>query len=99
MDKVRLIDANALLAGMDMAVASGSRHVVDDLFDAVHAAPTVDAEPVRRGKWIDEPERLGRSHGTFKRCSVCGDGRWNGWSTDSLYCGTCGARMSEKEDA
>ena len=53
-------------------------HMVDDM-------PTVDAVPVRHGKWIDITE----SH--IGTCSLCGD-RWG--SVDMMnYCPSCGARM------
>lgn len=89
-----LIDRANLLAEIQLAIEdSGCVNHEREIIDCVRYAPTIDAVPVVHARWINEPERLGRSHGTFKRCSACGDGRWNGWSTDSAYCGMCGARM------
>ena len=58
--------------------------------------PTVDAEPVRRGKWIETHEAKEiNGHMLFGdgvKCSCCdehGDGR--------CYCSNCGARMDEVE--
>lgn len=60
-------------------------------------APTIDAEPVRHGKWIDM--------GDFEQCSVCtathlktiqtmyGKARW----IKSDYCPACGAYMKGTE--
>lgn len=49
--------------------------------------PTVDAEPVRHGRWevVDgaEPRRYG--------CSVCKKLSW----TEDNYCPNCGAKMDE----
>ncbi len=66
----------------------------NDALDSVYQyAPTVDAEPVRHGHWIDEI-------GMFL-CSECGDA----WGTDNEemvrsfnYCPNCGAKMDEVED-
>ena len=56
-------------------------------------APTVDAEPVRHGKWIRD--EFGA------KCGACGlyayrdkfDQPW-----ESPYCPNCGARMEEQND-
>lgn len=58
------------------------------LADVLEQQPTIDAEPVRHGKWIDITE----SH--IGTCSLCGD-RWG--SVDMMnYCPSCGARMDEE---
>lgn len=44
-------------------------------------APTIDAEPVRRGRWIVDED------GNVK-CSVCGNG-----SSNDNFCEHCGAKM------
>ncbi len=56
--------------------------------------PTVDAKPVRPGKWIDMDEQ---SYTWKVRCSVCGHER-SMMSTQGEYpnyCENCGARMDE----
>lgn len=78
---MRLIDANAVLKGKNDHEMI-STHIIWN-------APTIDAEPVRHGHWID----VG-SNDDLWRCSVCGElqicyGR---------YCSTCGAKMDEVED-
>ena len=52
--------------------------------DAVENAPTVDAEPVRHGRWIDT--------GSGQECSVCGEIQY-GYDSFRNYCANCGARM------
>ena len=54
--------------------------------------PTIEAEPVRRGRWVE-------GSGMFM-CSVCHDV----WSTENEemikgfnYCPWCGAKMEEEE--
>lgn len=53
---------------------------------AIHEQTTVDAEPVRHGRWEDKPHKM---MGECPRCSVCG-------SFDPIkyrYCPNCGAKM------
>ena len=94
---MRPIDADALLNRMQK----------DPLFDLVerygvsgviNAEPTVDAEPVRHGKWVDTEtfKRPWFRHHIFE-CSVCRntldmDGV-NAGRGDANYCPNCGARM------
>lgn len=52
-------------------------------------APTIEAEPVRRGRWIDVDY-------IFSKCDLCG------CYVDTLnyatnYCPNCGAKMEEQE--
>lgn len=63
--------------------------VVSDLRDET-VTPTIDAEPVRHGRWI-----LGGEEGWPKwTCSVCdGDGRG-----DYKLCPWCGAKMDGGKD-
>lgn len=51
--------------------------------------PTIDAEPVRHGRWIDT------SIGTIE-CSECGHG-YNLVGRFVFYCPHCGAKMDLKE--
>jgi hypothetical protein len=53
----------------------------------INELPTVDAEPVRHGKWIEYPTADG-----MNQCSACGILRFG----ESNYCPNCGARMDEK---
>lgn len=65
----------------------------------IENAQTVDAEPVRHGKWIeDEVDRW--------RCSECNKGNRYAYSWDSTrgdiiqdhFCPYCGAKMYKEED-
>ena len=101
---MRLIDADELVrkeiafvggprsGGKTLAmIHSAIRHIVDN-------APTVIAEPVRHGKWINEPPYKAVD-GTYKKgqeCSVChsyfvSDG--NTPYSNHPYCCECGAKM------
>lgn len=82
---MRLIDADALPKYTGYALSA------DEVAMAVENAPTVEAEPIRHGRWIDG--------GLYTICSICGDEFYLGDLTiDSLnasshYCPNCGARM------
>ena len=62
----------------------------------LYAMPTVDAEPVRHGHWIDVAD--------FERCSVCNATTLKEFQTyygkatwiKTPYCPYCGAKMDEK---
>ena len=80
---MRLIDADEMkdeLKDMDFVL---TKHNLEDWIDE---QPTVDAEPVRHGKW----ERVEYSFVGGYRCSCCGSKALD----DSFnYCGYCGAKM------
>ena len=104
---MRLIDADALIKKLESnswdidewelpheQISAGLMANAMDR-ETVEGMPTVDAVPVRHGKWIDIDVQLY----TWKvRCSVCGHER-SMMSTQGeypKYCEACGARMDEK---
>ena len=99
----RLIDADALDRAMyhkSFEVDDGRNVWNSGLWirykiyeEASREAPTIDAEPVRHGKWIEEI-------GMFM-CSECGDA----WSSSDAkmifgfnYCPNCGAKMESEHE-
>ena len=57
--------------------------------DAIQFFPTVDAEPVRHGRWLKNGDR-------YCECSVCHhEGNTSGADN---YCPNCGAKMDEVEE-
>lgn len=97
---MRLIDADALNKVLGFAEpCADCEHVYGtllcadviwrDVCDAIYEAPTVDAEPVRHGKW----EGFGEG---YARCSECGE--TTPWLYASDYCGHCGAKMEEDDE-
>lgn len=66
-------------------------HVVCEFF--ADDAPTIDAEPVRHGHWINAGHDEW-SH--YRKCSVCGKLIVNMSKTN--YCPDCGAKMDGKEN-
>ncbi len=73
------------------------------LMMTIQEQPTVDAEPVRHGKWILEQEEYdsyGYGNWNRWRCSCCGYIRTKGWAATSeghkpkaMLCEKCGAKM------
>ena len=92
---MRLIDADALQRHKQLeAFGNGQYEDVEIVYgNDIDNAPTVEAEPVKHGKWL--------SDGIDKwRCSVCGTGNnyaydWSviGTKLQDEYCPKCGARM------
>ena len=75
---MRLIDANALKKDL-------SEFNYDMALRIVDTQPTIEAEPVKRGKWKIN------SDGYYPYCSECKGEPGSGKMTD--YCPNCGARM------
>lgn len=97
MSEVRLIDATQLHRKlMDDAAYDFSKKLnLAQCLLYVENAPTIEAEPVRHGRWIDK--------GEYAVCTEC-DGR-SGTQYDGLepialmtqFCQNCGAKMDMNE--
>lgn len=65
----------------------------ESLMQAVDAAPAVEAEPVRHGRW----EKGGYACGeTEWKCSVCGETEWRTSCSRMKFCMFCGAKMDQE---
>lgn len=90
---MRQIDADSLIERLNpyKNKYGGESFPYDIVHDAfiyeIEQAPTIEAEPVRHGKWIEYPIADG-----MNQCSECGVLRFG----DSNYCPNCGARMDAK---
>ena len=83
---MRLIDADALPRYTGYALSA------DEIAIAVENAPTIEAEPVRRGRWIHDGYDL--QHGNdWIHCSECGKRGINVPADLTNYCPNCGAKM------
>lgn len=91
---MRLIDADELIifeAHVD-GTQNGLRFVPAEF---IEAAPTIEAEPVRKGRWV--PVTNGR--GGFE-CSIChsyAPSYQDGVEWLSPFCPNCGAKMDAEE--
>lgn len=79
--------------------ADGVRSIeIDCAEDIINRQKTIDAEPVKHARWIDQ-QHLIFKHEIFK-CSNCGHfldfGGVNAGRGDANYCPNCGARMDGK---
>lgn len=104
---MRLIDADALKGAFVRYVRTPPHmHYGDwdkmcisgtEIDEVVDNAPTIDAEPVRHGRW----ERKDEAQAMFDvewRCSECGgeistNGIYTPIAVGWYYCPTCGAKM------
>lgn len=86
---MRLIDADALQKHKQLeAFGNGQYEDVEIVYgNDIDNAPTIEAEPVKHGRWIG----IGRTSVT---CSECGE--WT--EVAGNYCPNCGAKMEGGED-
>lgn len=95
---MRLIDADALVKYL-LKNLMWDKWGIRRMLDAVGDAETVDAEPVRHGRWVPT-EFDGYADGypvwdTWE-CSECRDEQYGNDIADLLhYCPNCGAKMDE----
>lgn len=91
------IQKNPKMTGQEMHIIVATIMLCEMIDDA----PTIDAEPVRHGRWIFG--ELGPV-GCDVNCSECG---WGAKNVDPVlwfdydghkHCGCCGAKMDEKEN-
>ena len=95
----RYIDADALtddiLKSAVMIDDTGIQTGYEIAIELIKRQPTIDAEPVRHGKWIKaDSQQYFRKHYPCFTCSECGyrkdsQKKWN-------YCPNCGARMDKE---
>lgn len=90
----RLIDADALKKRVkefrdDAPRSSIRRYVCNAILSMLsdeNQAPTIEAEPVRHGRWENKQGGFWQ----IGTCSICG----SKWPTDGAnYCPNCGAKM------
>ena len=112
---MRLIDADALMERAERQCDLGCEYPksykdamcracpAGYVKDLIEDAPTVDAEPVRHGRWKETTERLGWRDVSCAECSLCvASFVLDELSIDEhramfLFCPNCGAKM-DKED-
>lgn len=100
---MRLIDADALKKenGLDLAVKYGNKTALQrhesystmmlyEIADMIDDAPTIEAEPVRRGRWMFIEEK----NGYLWKCSNCK----GNFDQRFSYCPHCGAKMDGELD-
>ena len=90
--KARMIDANALKTSFEE-----DGHLSSYIEEFIDNAPTIDAEPVRHGQWINK-----KTVPAFHHCSICGVTNKMQVSCNKYvmlrYCPNCGAKMDGGKD-
>lgn len=95
---MRLIDADEYLKSIRPKGIADELWTASEAYLSIMRMPTVDAVPVRRGKWMEIPEA------EMFMCSECGE---PGLSFDDVYvydlkpanfCPSCGADMRKDGD-
>jgi len=90
---VRLIDGDALKGRIITPRANG-KDLITELIDSM---PTIDAEPVRHGKWIRQTDtRFGEMLNDILICSECNVAFSTVKMIRRSYCPNCGARMDKE---
>lgn len=93
---MRLIDADELKDWSEIVPLTGDGGIdINDFDEKLKSMPTIDAVPVRHGKWIHEVRYTIDSLHSYQqyRCSECG----MTYITNTKYCPNCGERMDGGE--
>lgn len=89
----RLIDADAFKKENERLLHCDFPYLSETtLEELIDEAPTINAEPVRHGKWMFNPSDAFEAMFTKPKCSECGFESADGGN----YCPNCGARMDEE---
>lgn len=92
----RYIDADALtddiLKSAVMIDDTGIQTGYEIAIELIKRQPTIDAEPVRHGKWVFNPSDALEAMFAKPKCSECGFESADGGN----YCPNCGCRMDEE---
>lgn len=97
---MRLIDADKLKEVF--AVPSYEAFGVTTICSIIDDAPTVDAEPVRLGKWeVKQQTKTFNEYmtisGRYPTCNLCGFAEIGPFN-ETNYCPNCGAKMQGEKD-
>ncbi|MCM1237084.1 MAG: hypothetical protein NC489_43980 [Ruminococcus flavefaciens] len=93
---MRPIDADKLIKAFkdypfgNFITPQGAIDVIDGFADAIAGAETIEAEPVKHGKWI-KFDKYRLIHPIYF-CSNCNDYTF----TITPYCACCGAKMNDE---
>ena len=91
---MRLIDAERIVYSW-IIDKDGEEHDGITLQSIIDKMPTVDAEPIKHGHWINHFDDLFPEDSSVE-CSVCHE--YEGIMANDNYCPNCGAKMDEVED-
>ena len=93
---MRLIDADELKRDFCTGCIENCPNECDEI-QIINSQPTIEAEPVRRGRWIRDGYDF--QHGNdWIHCSECGKRGINVPADLTNYCPNCGAKMEEEHE-
>lgn len=102
---MRVIDADALYEKVTDEIykfyndVGGGYWLAEDVLEEIDSAPTIEAEPVRHGKWEvkQQTKKINEYNmtisGKYPTCNLCGFAE-TGPFNKTNYCPNCGAKMS-----
>jgi hypothetical protein len=94
---MRLIDADKLKTELDAwarSICKSDVYCREDALYIIDSMPTIDAEPVRHGKWMEKRE-TSKFHVRYFECSECRAASYR-YQTRMNYCPNCGAKMDKE---
>ena len=91
---MRLIDADEVIKFFkENSEDDFYKPIYDGVVNILMRQPTIDAEPVRHGKWVAPDNEVT----DYWRCSVCGEEYYfefnSPFENNMNYCPNCGAKM------
>ena len=102
------ISRNAALSALDDAERNNFHNSVlwpdhvEECREVLRDVPASDVRPVKRGKWIQKAEQVGKDYWVLWECSECGYVRTRGWAhtqdgrkPKAYFCERCSADMRE----
>lgn len=104
---IRLIDANEIANGINQYFCNVCSSLdgercrdceINEVLRLIDNTPTVEAEPVKHGRWLNRIQKDGTTIGqhNVKYCSECG---YVIFTKVDNYCPSCGTRMDgDKND-
>lgn len=108
MPDVRLIDANALVKTIESVHCKDCNNYNGamcractwmDAMDYIEDAPTIDAQPVKHGKWIPNTSLPGQTGFHCSECMFTDKGTYSRRFKRYKRCPNCGADMRGDSDA
>ncbi len=93
---MRLIDADTIFNGEPLLVSDKTLDTIRVIIEKINNAPTVDAEPVKHGRWLKTGQSFVNPN-KFRNyfCSECGTDLDEHIRSTPNYCPHCGAKMDE----
>ena len=88
---MRIIDADELKALRELYI-QGKLQFIGNEYDLIDKCPTIEAEPVRHGRWI-KTDYFDAHKIPIYQCSVCSKEVADHYIKCHKYCLHCGAKM------